>query len=100
VTPPSRRTLSRAAARDLAAILDQSLERWGPSVAAATEERILRRIDQVAEGAAVGHRRPDIRTRQPVLFLVEDPWVIAFDPQIRVVLRILHGRRDVPSILG
>jgi plasmid stabilization system protein ParE len=99
VTPASRRGLSRAAARDLAAILDWSLDRWGPSVASETEVRLLRRIGQVAEGSAAGHQRPDIRTRRRVLFLVEAPWLLAFDPEVRVVLRILHGRRDVPSII-
>ena len=39
-----------------------------------------------------------MQTRRRTLFLVEPPWVIAYDPDTRQVLRILHGARDFPTI--
>lgn len=90
--------LSPQAARDLISILKQSNKRWGMHTARKTRDRMLARCKSVADGTAVGHRREDLGSRRPRLFLNEPPYVIAFNPQTRRVLRIVHGARDFPAL--
>src|SRR5690242_2997955 len=90
--------LSPAALRDLAHILRHSAHEWGVTTARRTRARLVARIASIADGSAVGHRRQDVR--RPFLFLSEPPWVIAYDPATRRVLRILHGARDFPALFG
>ena len=94
--PPGN--LSARALADLTAILRRSAREWGLATARRTRDRLLARVRAVADGIAIGHARPDVPTRQPVLFLVEAPWVVAYDPATRQVLRILHGARDLPAL--
>ena len=90
--------LSRRALADLVRILRDSQREWGLHTARRTRARLLAGFAQIAEGAAVGHERRDVKPRTPTLFLVEGPWVIAYDPTKRQVLRILHGAMDFPAI--
>jgi len=91
--------LSPLAAGDLIHILDTSLERWGLHVARKTRARLLRRCVAIGSGSALGHRRSNVATERPILFLVEEPFVIAYDPATRRVLRILDGARDVGRLV-
>lgn len=95
--PPN---LSRQAARDLIQLLRVSFQQWGLVTARRTRDRILARCWAVAEGRAVGHRRPDIPTTTAVLFVNEPPFVIAYHAETGRVLRILHGARDFPALFG
>ena len=90
--------LSRRAAADFVEIMRRSERAWGVAVARRTRERLLLRFRQIADGSAVGHRRHDVRPRTPTLFLSEAPWVIAYDPGKRQVLRVLYGTRDFPAV--
>ncbi len=90
--------LSRRAAADFAEILRRSEREWGVAVARHTRERLLIRFKQIAGGSAVGHQRHDVKPRTPTLFLREAPWVIAYEPGKRQVLRILYGARDFPAV--
>jgi hypothetical protein len=36
----------------------------------------------------------------PLLFEVARPFVIAFDPETKIVVRVIHGARDMPGIFG
>lgn len=90
--------LSRRAMADFLRILRRSGREWGTETALQTRARLLHRFRQVADGLAVGHRRQDVEPRTPTLFLNEDPWVIAYRPETRQVLRVLHGARDFKSI--
>ncbi len=38
-------------------------------------------------------------TRRPLRFWPVPPFVIVYDARTRLIVRILHGRRDIPSIL-
>lgn len=90
--------LSRHAAKDLMSILRRSAKDFGIGTARQSAERILARCRAVAAGTAVGHTRNDVRPRTPTLFTNEPPWVISYDPNTRMVTRIMHGARDFPAI--
>ena len=90
--------LSRQALADFVRILRESQRGWGTDTARHTRARLLARFAQIADGSAVGHERHDVKPRTPTLFLVEEPWVIAYHPTRRQVLRILHGAMDFPAI--
>ncbi|QJE74119.1 type II toxin-antitoxin system RelE/ParE family toxin [Aerophototrophica crusticola] len=90
--------LSRDAARDLLSILKDSQRDWGPMVARKTRDRLVRRCKDIADGWSYGHKRPDVPTRYAVLFVAEPPFIIAYAPETRQVLRILHGARDFTKI--
>ena len=94
--PPGN--LSAPALADLARIVRRSAREWGLPTARQTAERLLARVRAVADGSAAGHERADVRPRRRTLFLVEAPWVIAYSPDTRQVLRILHGAQDFPAI--
>ncbi|MCA1940698.1 MAG: type II toxin-antitoxin system RelE/ParE family toxin [Caenispirillum bisanense] len=91
--------LAPRALRDYVAILRDSAFRFGPAVARQSRDRLNARISAIADGRVVGHQRLDVRTKRPLRFFNEPPWVIAFDPDTRLVLRILHEKRDFPTLL-
>jgi plasmid stabilization system protein ParE len=51
-------------------------------------------------GTANGHKRRDIRSAIPLRFEVVRPFVVAFDPETRTIVRVIHGARDTPGIFG
>ena len=95
---PAPGNLSRRAVADFADILRRSERECGGAVARRTRARLLLRFRQIADGSAVGHQRHDVKPQTPTLFLREAPWVIAYDPEKRQVLRILYGTRDFPAV--
>jgi plasmid stabilization system protein ParE len=90
--------LSQQAVSDLIHILRRSAREWGIATARGTRDRLLARIRAIEAGTAIGHQRRDVTPRAPTLFLVEEPWVIAYSPETWQVYRILHGARDFPAI--
>ena len=71
----------------------------GERVADRVETRLFAKFEELARLKAVGHRRKDMR--QPdLLFERQYRYVILFrrEPQV-VVLRVLHGARDIANIL-
>lgn len=95
-TPPAN--LSPRAAADLVQIIRRSARDWGINVAEQTATRLLLRVRAIADGTTVGHTRQDVRPRRRTLFVNELPWVIAYDPDTRIVYRIVHGAREFPAI--
>ena len=93
-------SLSAQALADLVAIVRRSAREWGRDTARRTAERLLAGCRAVEDGTALGHERRDVRTRRRVLFLVEAPWVIAYDPDTWRVLRVLHSARDFPAVFS
>ena len=57
---------------------------------------------RLAQYPFIGHRRDDLTTRQDVLFWPVYSYLIIYRPNSRPleILRILHGKRDVTSILA
>ena len=64
------------------------------------EQKIRKTFCRLAENPGIGHRREDI-TDKPVLFWPVSSYLIIYDPGKRPVevLRVLHGARDVETIL-
>jgi plasmid stabilization system protein ParE len=64
------------------------------------EARIFGAFDDLTRLPPIGHRRLDVR-RSDLLFHVVDPYLIAFrrEREQVMIIRVLHGRRDVPRIL-
>ncbi|HLB96137.1 MAG TPA: type II toxin-antitoxin system RelE/ParE family toxin [Acetobacteraceae bacterium] len=92
--------LSPRAARDLIGILRYSAREWGIATARRSRDRLLDRIGDIEAGRVVGHRRNDVTPKQPTLFLVEHPWVIAYHPTTRRRYRVLHGAMDFPALFS
>jgi plasmid stabilization system protein ParE len=86
--------LSAEAAEDLADIFRYLRREAGPLTAERMIDRLERSIDRLSAALTLGHARSDVHSRRPLLFLVERPYVIAFDPELRIVIRIVHGARD------
>jgi len=57
--------------------------------------RLLARFPQT------GHKRAGVDTNEPVLFWPVGSYVVAYRPEPRplVILRILHGARDLDALL-
>lgn len=91
--------LTRAALADYLRLLAYSQKHWGLGIALKTRDRLLSRFAEIATGRAVGYHRPDIQTDTPLLYLSEKPFVIAYDPTERLIVRILHQARDMPQVL-
>jgi plasmid stabilization system protein ParE len=92
--------LSAAARVDLNDILDFSEARFGARAADRLEARFVTAFERIARGTAIGHMRRDIAANVPLRFVVERPFVIAFDPATREIVRILHGARNFGAIFG
>jgi plasmid stabilization system protein ParE len=92
--------LSAAARADLNDILDFSEARFGARAADRLELRFIAAFERIASGIAIGHLRRDIAADVPLRFVVERPFVIAFDPVTREIVRIVHGARNFDAIFG
>jgi toxin ParE1/3/4 len=57
---PSRIRISHQAARDIQAVLDWTLENFGPAKRAEYEDLIRRALTEVACDPEAGHRRPEL----------------------------------------
>jgi plasmid stabilization system protein ParE len=91
-------TLSPRAIADLRSILRRSFEQYGSIGAARLQQRLEKRFEGIAAGTVLGHRRHDVTPRRPIRFVTERPFVIAFDPDTKVILRIVHGARDMRRV--
>ena len=69
--------------------------------AARVREEIRDACRRLARRPHIGHRRDDLTTRTDVLFWPIYSYLIIYRPDTRPVeiLRVLHGRRDVKSLL-
>lgn len=90
--------LSDEAAEDVAAILLDAMQSGGAAGVLRMARRLEAKFQAIATGLVPGHRRSDIGTSIPLRFAIEYPFVIAFDPASRRIVRVLHGRRDFSTI--
>jgi plasmid stabilization system protein ParE len=86
--------LSPEAEGDLKDIIFYSESRFGAGTARRVQQRLEDRLVRIAEGRATGHVRADVPTSLPVRFDVVRPFVIAFELDTKIIIRILHGARD------
>jgi plasmid stabilization system protein ParE len=96
--PNSLYSLSEEAADDLLRILDESMLQWGAAAARRMQARLEARFARIAAGITPGHKRLDVARHLPLRFAVEPPFVIAFNPEKRQIVRIVHGRRDFSTL--
>jgi plasmid stabilization system protein ParE len=63
--------------------------------------RFERAFYLLAQFPRKGHKRVDIRTSEPVLFWPVGSYVIVYRPEPRpiVIVRVVHGARDLDAIL-
>lgn len=74
-----------------------------PEAADRVEQAVFRACDLLADSPLAGHVRKDLTTA-PVRFWVVHPYskyLIVYDPGKKPlqIIRILHGARDLPSVL-
>ena len=91
--------LSKPADMDLTEILYRSLKRFGLDQTKAAEDRICARCLSIRDGSTIGHKIDILSTRRPILYHYEHPWMIAFDPGTREIIRIFHARRDLAKLM-
>jgi toxin ParE1/3/4 len=93
--------LTRPALRDLEEIVTYLTREASAEVSERIESKLFNAFADLARLRALGHRRLDVR-RKGLLFYVVDPYLIGFrreDNNSVMILRVLHGRRDVPTVL-
>jgi len=79
------------------------IARDSPEAADRVEEAVFRACDLLADSPVAGRTRKDL-TSLPLRFWVAHPYsnyLIVYDPAARPlqIVRILHGARDLPSVL-
>jgi len=91
--------LTRQALGDLEKIRRDYHEKASVQVADMVEAKIFRAMADCARLPVIGHRRSDIRDKS-LLFHAVYEYLIVFQRQPEVlVLRVIHGRRDLPERL-
>ncbi len=93
--------LTRPSLRDLTEIVTYVVRETSPEIAEQVEARLFAAFNDLVRLPQVGHRRLDVR-RKDLLFHVVHPHLIAFrrEPDGTVmVIRVLHGKRNVRRIL-
>lgn len=96
----SRYRLAVEADNDLEAIVEHIAVTTGPRAALRVEEVFRQAFGTLAEAPRAGHPRPDL-TDRPYLFWRVWSYLIVYDPQTQplVIMRIIHGARDVEHVL-
>ena len=93
--------LTKPALRDLEEIVAYLTREASAVVSERIEARLFDAFADLARLRVLGHRRLDVR-RKDLLFYVVNPYLIAFRREARenvMIVRVLHGRRDVGGIL-
>jgi antitoxin ParD1/3/4 len=92
--------LSASAARDLDEILTYVLEQDGLQRARHVADRLHESFQRLADAPELGHRRKDL-TSAPVLFRAVWSYLVVYrsDSTPLEIVRVLHGARDLPSLL-
>lgn len=93
--------LTALALDDYEAVLIDSL-RWGAVRSDRTRALLLKHFGDVANGTAAGRLRDDIpfRVETRSMRVGRTPYLIFYRPGERLVVRIVHGRRDLPSLFA
>jgi antitoxin ParD1/3/4/toxin ParE1/3/4 len=92
--------VSEPAERDLEQIQDYLVQEAGRAVARRVTREIRRVVRFLAAHPSAGHLRPDL-SNLPLRFWTVYSYVIVYDGTSKPiqVVRILHGARDIPSLL-
>ena len=93
--------LTAPALRDLEEIVIYLTREASAEVSERIEAMLFDAFEDLTRLRVLGHRRLDVR-RKDLLFYVVDPYLVAFRREEHgnvMIVRVLHGRRDVASIL-
>ena len=93
--------LTAPALRDLEEIATYLTREASAEVSERIEAKLFDAFADLTRLQVLGHRRLDVR-RKDLLFYVVDPYLIAFRREEHgnvMVVRVLHGRRNVGGIL-
>jgi len=95
-----RSVLSKAAKTDLAGIKAYIEEQSGPLEARRILVEIRKAIGMIATNPGIGHSRSDL-TSLPYKFYAVYRYMIVFRASAKLILisRVLHGNRDLKTIL-
>lgn len=92
--------LTPSALRDLDGIQRYLTSEASAETAERIETKLFAAFDDLARLPPVGHRRSDV-DRRGVLFHLLKPYMIAFrrDAHQVIIIRVLHGRRNIAHIV-
>jgi len=97
----SRFVLSTPASDDLEGILSYVLEESGAQRAQHVADHLREAFHRLTHAPGLGHRREDL-TSAPVLFCAVWSYLVVYKPDTTPLemVRVLHGARDVGTILA
>lgn len=93
--------LARQAKTDLLQTWNYLAEEVSFEVADKVVADLYAGMDKLGRSPGIGHERPDL-TKLPIKFYRVHRYLILYAPNEKPIgiVRILHGSRDIPSILG
>jgi len=92
--------LSPEAVADLQAVWD-FIAKDNESAADRMVDQILDAFDRLAQWPGLGHIRPDLTTRDVRFWGVESYLIVYRESHgVLHIVAILHGSRDIPTVLG
>jgi plasmid stabilization system protein ParE len=96
-----RYRLSREAKTDLLQIWSYLAEHASFEVADKVAADLRDGMDEIGTSPGIGHRRSDL-TKLPIKFYRVHSYLILYAPDEKPlgIVRVLHGSRDIASILG
>jgi plasmid stabilization system protein ParE len=92
--------VSGRARADILRIVSQSRREFGSVAGLRMSARLERMLEAISAGTAQGHLRRDVPRELGLRFEVIHPFVIAFRPRDRIIVRIVHGARDIRQLFG
>jgi toxin ParE1/3/4 len=97
----SRFILTPAADADLEAVWDYVSGQGGDVAADRLEQRLHEAMVRIGEMPGIGHARDDVAD-ETLRFLAVHSFLIVYRPQTAPVqiVRVIHGARDVGTVLG
>ena len=93
--------LSALALRDYDAVLTESLA-WGAANSARTRTVLLQLFADIDRGQVIGRRCEEIpfRIETRSVRVGRTPYLLFYRPRERLVVRIVHGKRDLPALFA
>ncbi|WP_237480549.1 type II toxin-antitoxin system RelE/ParE family toxin [Lichenibacterium dinghuense] len=87
---------TQTALDEIELILDGALKYGGAEHARKVRTRFQRLFDHIDRGVGLGSARPDIGLGDEIRFVSTTPYpfLIVVDRRLRLVLRVIHARRD------
>ena len=95
-----RLELAPQAGRDLVQLVDDLLEHAGPATAQRWRDRLRSKLELIGRQPLAYALRPDLGENRRAATLRPYVFVYTVDEQRVLVIRVLHGARDLPEALN